>query len=282
MARKRKRIWPSGLPRRDDNNFDRQLIGLSGPKALQQSLPLVHITGVWRGKEIVQRGTLKTKACDVFLTELLYFFVLRPAYCLPFGNQASHQITRFPVVFILRPEAVKNPRHVYPFDTGGAARGAFAEQADPHIPLEDYALDPTHVAATKFIGWAFGDLESYFEGRLREGVQDDISPSDIVASAYLDIARMGMEGSNLHDKRASGVEVAASHNVDLRGNVRLAIFPKQFLEKNQPFVNELKELEAQGADLAIYDWQPNRTPNEFQMDLMRICREWYCRKGIMR
>lgn len=281
MARRKPiRRWSNGLPRREDGNFDRQLIGLAGSQALSPS-PLVHVTGVWKGKEIVERGTLKTGPCDVFPGELLYFFVLRPAYSLPRGGQESHQISRFPVVFIVRPEAVKDPRHVYPFDTGGAAKGAFVTQADPNIPLEDYALLPSHAAAAEFIGWAFGDLESYFEGRLREGLQEEIPYSRMVAAGYLDIARMGIEGSNSHDKRASAVEIASSHNVDLLGNVRLIILPKQFLEENDRFLEELRKLEAAGADVETYDWQPNRTPNEFQKDIMRISREWYKRRGII-
>jgi hypothetical protein len=275
--RKPPRTWPNGLPRRQDNNFDRQLIGHTGLATLPEMLPLVHVTSVWCGKEIVLKRVLETNFCPVFGTELLYFFVLRPAYCLPHGNKESHQISRFPVVFVVHPEAVPEPRHVYPFDTGGAAKGAFAKQADPYVPLEDYALRPAHASASAFISWAFGDLESYFEGRLREGLQQGLSPHELVASGYLDIARMGVKGSNEHDKRASAVELAASHNVALEANVQLAIFPKQFLEGNEPFLAEIRELELRGAHVETYDWRPNRTPNEFQEDIMRICRQWYAR-----
>lgn len=181
----------------------------------------------------------------------------------------------------MRPEAVKDPRHVYPFDTGGAAKGAFAKQADPNVPLEDYALEPSHAAVARFMSWAFDDVESYFEGRLRENLQTEVHSYEMVASGYLDIARMGVEGSNEHDKRASTIEVAASHNVDLMGNIQLMIFPKQFLEDYEAFHDNLKKLEALGADLETYDWQPNRTPNEFQKDIMRITQEWYRKKGIL-
>jgi hypothetical protein len=266
------------MPRRDGVNYDRQLIPHSAPGGLPAALPLVHVTAAWPAKEILRSGKFVTKWCDVFETELLYFFVLRPAYRSRYGQEESHQLSRFPVVFILRPEAVGDPRHVYPFDTGGAAKGAFGKQADPYVPLEDYAVTPTHAGAVGHIGWAFGTLESYFEGQLRGGLQDEIPRGESVTNGFVDVARMGVEGSNDHDKRASTVELAASHNVDLKGNVQLVILPKQYLEGNEAFLEELAEL---GADIELYDWQPNRAPDEFQKDIMRISREWYSKKGIM-
>lgn len=279
MARRgRKPTWRSGMQRREGVNYDRQLISRSAPDGLPAALPLVHVTAAWPAKEIVRSGKLITKRCDVFEAELLYFFVLRPAYRSKFGNEESHQLSRFPVVFILRPEAVADPRHVYPFDTGGAAKGAFAKQADPYVPLEDYAVASTHAGAVGHVGWAFGSLESYFEGRLRDGLQDEVPAGESVTRGFIDVARMGVEGSNDHDKRASTIELAASHNIDLPGNVELVILPKQFLEGNATLLDEIK---AFGANVELYDWQPNRSPDEFQKDILRISREWYQRRGIM-
>lgn len=277
-AARRKRTWPDGMPRRDNTNFDRQLIGKSASGSFPDKLPLVHVTAAWPAKEIIRDRKLLASHCDVFDAEMLYFFVLRPAYRSKFGDKESHQLSRFPVAFVLRPEAVHSPKHVYPFDTGGAAKGAFATQADKYVQLEDYGLEPTHAAAVAHIGWAFGSLEAYFEGRLRDGIQDEVKPFESVVVSFIDIARMGVEGSNEHDKRASTVELAASHNVDLADNLLLVILPKQLLEANAPLLDALKTL---NADIEPYDWQPNRAPDEFQKDILRISREWYRRQGIM-
>ncbi|MET1111695.1 MAG: hypothetical protein ABWX67_09240 [Allosphingosinicella sp.] len=278
MPKQQRRL---GLPRRKDRNYDRQLVDLAGTSIVCDELPLVHITAVFPGKEVMRTGTLEVRPCPVFKDDLLYFFVLRPAYCLAHGNEPSDQLSRFPVVFVLRKEAVPDPRHVYPFDTGGAAGGAFDKQADPWVPLEDYGLESSHAAVAKFISWAFGDVESYYEGRLREGLHEEVHGKRLVAKGYYDIARMGVEGSNVHDKRASAIEVAASHNVPLVGNVRLIIFPKQLLEDYEELHEKLDELKALGAKLETYDWQPNRSPNEFQKDIIRICRDWYSGEGIL-
>lgn len=274
---KRKPVFRGGMPRRENVKYDRQLIARSAPGGLPDNLPLVHVTAAWLAKEIIRDGAFATKWCNVFEAELLYFFVLRPAYRSRLGHQESHQLSRFPVAFILKPSAVPTPKHVYPFDTGGAAKGAFAAQADPYVFLEDYAVDSSQAGAVGHIGWAFASLEAYYLGNLRQDIQDGIPQSESVTLGFIDVARLGIEGSNHHDKRASTVELAASHPVHLQDNVELAIFPKQYLEGNSLFDTVI----ALGADVAFYDWQPNKAPDEFQRDIMEIARRWYSRKGIL-
>lgn len=276
-----RKIWRDGMPAREDRNFDRQLAARAPALAMPEGLPLAHVTEVWKAKEAILQQQLLTRKCDVFRRQLLYFFVLRPAYLRRVGEEKSHQITRFPVTFVLRAGAVPDPYHVYPFDTGGGATGAFRSVADALIALEDYELDPTHSAAASFIHWAFGSCEAYYEGRLRPDLRDDLAIHECVASGYIDIAQMGSVGSLKHDKRASTVEIAASHPVQLAGNVQLLIVPKQYLEGYDALWTEIEKLIAAGTEIETYDWQPNRAPNEFQKDLMRISRDWYRRRGLL-
>lgn len=58
------------------------------------------------------------------------------------GEEKSDQINLFPFVFVVSPNNLGTPYHVYPFDTGGAASGVFHERADPYVPLEEYELAP--------------------------------------------------------------------------------------------------------------------------------------------
>lgn len=265
------------MPRRANSAFERQLQTRSAPAGLPKAVPLAHVTAALTAIEIVKSGSFEVRDCDVFNAKLAYFFVLRPAYRGKGGDQPSHQLSRFPVAFILRPEAVPNPRHLYPFDTGAAARGAFANQADSLVPLEDYALSPNHAAASGHIGWAFRTLDAYFRGALRNDIEDGVPFTESVTRGYIDVARMGRENSNEHDKRASAIELAADHDVALNGNLLLAILPKPYIEDGTDLVANLK---AMGADVEGYDWQPNRAPDEFQKDLMEISRVWYRRKTI--
>lgn len=269
------------MRRREDRNFDRQLIGLSGPEVDVRELPLVHVTAAWNSKEILRSSKLLTRRCKVFKKDLIYFFVLRPAYRTKIGDEDSHQISRFPVAFVFKSTAVPDPLHVYPFDTGGAADGSFDSQADPYVPLEDYALEPNYKSILTFISWAFGKVSDYYSGRTRHGLSDAIKPFQSVAVSYLDIARLGSEGSNEHDMRASTIEVAASHNVEISGNLHLIIAPKQFVEGNKPVMDLVDPLIGAGANLKLYDWQPNRSPNEYQMDIQRIAEDWYNKAGLL-
>lgn len=278
MAKRR----ANGIPRRHGLPPDRQLRKRAARGTLPEKLPLVHVTAVWPASEIVRSGKFETRHCTTFKRNLLYFFVLRPAYRISDGDAKSHQINRFPVVFIVSPDAVPNPHHVYPFDTGGAVTGVFAEQADPHVPLEDYELEPKHAAAAGHIGWAFETLEAYYDGELKGDLLDNVPDFETVTRGYNDIARMGRSGSNRPDKRASAIEIAANHDIDLRGNVLLAILPKQYLEAasgtNNDFIKLLMDWDI---DTRVYDWQPNTKPNEFQEEIARIARAWFKENGYL-
>lgn len=270
-----------GMPRRIGIAGDRQVRERSATaKLTHDKLPLVHVTSVWAANEIVTAGKLETRHCKVFRRDLIYFFVLRPAYKDKHSDEKSHQLTRFPVVLILNPEAVEVPFHVYPFDTGAAVSGAFGDQADPYVPLEDYELEPTHAAAAGHIAWAFKTPLAYFDGQLRHDILADVPDFESVTRGFVDVARMGRAGSNQHDKRASAIEVAVSHDLDLKGSVLFAVLPKQYLEAasgpNAMLLARLAELDIEHQ---FYNWQPNTAPREFQDTIGEICRIWLGENG---
>lgn len=277
---KRPRTWPNGMPRRQDNIYDRQLISVCTPSHGYDALPLVHVTPAGKARDIIKTSKIIAQPCEVFDIELIYFFVLRPAYASKFGEQRTHFLNYFPVAFVMKPEAVPRPYHVYPFDTGGGAKGAFRAHADRFIPLDDYALEPSHAAAARFIEWAFGTLERYYDGRVRPELDKNIHPDESVAVGYRSISKMGIVGSLDHDTRASTVEVASRENVDVPDHLRLIILPKQMIERDTEFKVGIDKLKANGTTIEVYDWQPNRAPSEFQRDIMRISREWYRGQGM--
>lgn len=280
--RKKIRVWANGMRRRgDEYDFERPLRDRFVPLAAAARLPLAHVTSVFSGREIIETAKLTTKTCTVFGLPLTYFFVLRPAYLNKFGSEKSDFLDYFPVALILKPAAVTTPYHVYPFDTGGAATGAFKARANKLVPLEDYELETSHEAAAGFIGWAFGSAASYFDGVLRGDLQTEIKAAESVATAYVAIAKLGVAGDPDHDTRASTLEMASAEHVDLGDNVMLAILPKQLLELPGRFRTALDDLIAKATEVEVYDWRPNRAPAEFQRDLLRISRSWYAAKGVI-
>ncbi len=271
------------MRRRKGMPGDRQLRARTrGATSLPQTLPLVHTTAVFTAADILRGGKLETAECGVFgpRKQLLYFFVLRPAYRSRRGADPSEQLSRFPFVFVMRPEVGDRPYHVFPFDTGAGAAGAFADKADPLVYLEDYQLDPELSAASRLIEWGFGTCEAYYDGQLRNGVLDGVPDYDFVTRGYVDVARMGREGSNQHDTRASTVEVAVGHDVQLKDNVLLAIVPDRFLEAqagpNGEIINRLKDL---NIPYKTYKWLPNTAPDEYHAEIAKIARAWFRQEG---
>lgn len=240
---------------------------------------LIHVTAVGYGREIIEAGQLETRPCKAFKSrELVYFFALRPAYRLKDGTEKTDKINYFPCVFVVSPEKLHTPFHVYPFDTGGALAGVFDGKADRTVPLQDYELDPDLEAAGRHIGWAFGDMDRYLRGDLKPDLLDNVPQHETVTRGFVDIAGLASSGHNAPDRRASAVEVAYDRHIPLRDNVKLVILPKQYVEdtagKNHALMARLEEL---GIKWRVYDWQPNRAPDDFLHEISEIVTRSYAR-----
>jgi len=241
---------------------------------------LVHVTPVGVAREIIRSGQIETRDCRVFQKPLNYFFVLRPAYRSKAGEQASDQLDRFPFVFVAAPDNLGPPFHVYPFDTGGATRGAFDEQADEYVYLEDYKLKPNYEAVSGQIGWAFGSRAAYYDGELRQGLEATLAHHEAGPRSFLRIAALASVGSNRPDQRASAIEIAFDHHVVLKGNVKFAVLPRQFLEDprgdNKPMIDGLH---AAGIAWTYYEWEPNSAPDDFRQEITRLVRAYLVREN---
>ena len=212
----------------------------------------------------------------MFNKELVYFFLLRPAYRVSQSDEKSDQINRFPFVFVLRPTNVGTPHHVYPFDTGGAFSGVFGDKPDPYVRLEDYELLPTLSAAAGHIGWAFGSVDNYFYGSLKLGLVETLQQWESASRSFISIAALASSGHNQPDKRASAIEVAYRHHVPLKGNAILAVLPKQLLESGTATNVELiKKLNDQDIKWKEYDWHPNSKPDDFFDEISNIVFEHF-------
>lgn len=241
---------------------------------------LVHVTPVGAAREIIRSGKIETRQCKVFGKALAYFFALRPAYRLKDGGEPSDQLDRFPFVFIVDPEGLGAPYHVYPFDTGGAMKGAFDEQANDYVYLEDYRLRPNFDAVSGHIGWAFGSRPAYYDGELRNDLDATLAYHEAGPRSFLGIASLAAVGSNRPDQRASAIEIAFDRHVPLKGNVKFAVIPRQFLEDPRGDNTAMIEgLKAAGIAWTYYEWEPNRTPDEFRLEISRLVRQHLVEKG---
>ncbi len=262
---------PRGLPTK------RELVVLAAGSKVNRppdSLDLVHITSVGWGRRIISAALIETRHCAVFGREVVYTFLARPAYRFSDGDTKFDQMSRFPFVFVLSPELLGDPFHVYPFDTGAAAAGRYGDKADPTVFLDDYELEPSIAAAMQHIAWAFGTNGAYFDGTLKAGLADSLPFWRSVGRGWVDIAGLAAIGANRPDARAASIEVAYSRSVNLKqGHIRLVIFPQQLIEDdrgdNAEFIAELERL---NVSVKTYDWRPNETPDSFMDEITRTVR----------
>lgn len=265
----------SGFAKRDIR--DKKLFG-----TIPDDLPLVHVTAVGAAREIIDSGQIEMRHCRVFKRDLVYFFLLRPAYRVGESDAQSDQINRFPFVFVVDAKNMSVPSHVYPFDTGAASAGIYGDWPDPFVPLDDYELEPNLGSAAGLIGWAFGSVEAYFNAEVRQGLKESLKSWESAAQSYLTIAALGTTGaSNRPDKRASAIEVAYDKHVPLKGNATLAILPKQLLESQGAQNSDLvSKLTAIGMVWEAYDWQPNTRPDDFFVQITEIAAAYFKTKGL--
>ena len=256
----------------------------------REGLTLVHVTASGFAKGILELDAFLAAPCRVFSYHdgarsrprmLVYFFALKPAYRLKSGDAPAHVSSRFPFVFLLSAEKLgkANLEHIYPFDTGGAAAGAFDEAAfgghtNPNDCLEDFSLGADLDAIDRHISWAFGSRRAYFEGRLQPALSDRI-PNFSPWRSFVAIANLGVEEGPKTDKRASAIELAYGGNVPVTGNVEHAVIPDAFLQDDQGENQDvMAALRAAGVTFSTYHWQPARSPNSYYSELTRIVRAY--------
>ena len=274
------------------NRMMRRKVQLLTNGVAKQSLPfakpsrfmLMHVTSVGYAKEILRSGQIEMRPCKVFGKKLLsYFFELRPAYRLKHNDEKQEHITMFPFVFIVSPDLLDTPYHVYPLDTGGADAGAFEAKADKHVPLEDYALSNSLDHAAGHITWLFGSPEDYYAGNVKANVMGTLQPFDSEARSCVAIAELASAGSNAPDDRASAIEVAYARHVKLREHARCVVVPKQFLESNGVENTEFLEmLRDANLEIRTYEWQPNVPPEFFRGEIRRIVRGYLVDQKILK
>lgn len=254
------------------------------PYARPTRFMLMHVTTVGSAKEILRTGQIEMRPCKVFENQsLTYFFVLRPAYRLKHNDEKQEHITMFPFVFIVSPDALGTPYHIYPLDTGGAATGAFDAKADEYVPLEDYALSNSLDHAAGHIAWLFGSAEDYYNGDVKADVMGSLQHFESEARSCVAIAELASTGYNAPDDRASAIEAAYFKHVKLKDHARCVVAPKQFLEDNGVQNTQfLKLLRDAGLEILTYDWQPNVPPEFFRGEIRRIVREYLVEQGILR
>jgi hypothetical protein len=277
------------MPAKDPDKIERNPSGRNPKQTLLEitgsetpvdgRLTLVHVTSAGHASEILEQEQLVTKKCEVFEKHLVYLFLCQATYRRKDWERKSKDLSIFPVAFILDPNKLGDPYHVYPFDTGAAVNGRYRGARADGVYLEDFALSQDLDSARRFISWAFGSLNSYLDRKLKDEAELSKTYEDwhFVAERFVHIARQAAPGQNEHpDGRAASIEVAYDKHVPLDAAVRCVIVPDAFLESSRtknknPVLT--KFLRTSNASIKVYKWRPNDAPNWNMAEIERLCRE---------
>jgi hypothetical protein len=242
-------------------------------------LNLVHVTSAGFAKQILKDQKIVTRNCKVFGKDLVYLFLCHAAYRRKDWGDKSDNLSIFPAAFVMDPEKLGSPFHVYPFDTGAAVDGYYKDAGADSVYLEDYALSQDLEGARKFIAWAFGSIGGYLNRTLRD--EEDLSKTyeqwDFVPARFIHIARQAAPGHNDNpDGRAAALEFAYDRHVSLPGSARCLIVPDALLENpttgNQN-LDLIKLARSCGVELKPYQWRPNDAPNWHMSQVEELCRK---------
>src|ERR1017187_7070133 len=190
-------------------------------------LPLTHICEAFDFRNIAVTQQLATSPCNVFAGEhLLYFFYGKPAY-RPFReNAATSNLAFMSVCILLKPEALRRPKRVAPFDTGAFQNGLFKDQMHPKMKLDDFLLDPTYDMPARVVGRFYDSNKAYYS---ESPVQITIPPLEFEAASYYGL--ISAKATTPTDDRRSTIEVQSDSAIALTTDlVLLIVLPRVFLD----------------------------------------------------
>ncbi len=190
----------------------------------EKAMPLMHSTPTAIGARIIVQGELRTRACEIYGTDLLYLFYGRPAF-KPLPGEAPSGITEhLPMCLVLDPALLGDALRILPFDSGGYDRYG------PHIGgllnRPDFELGPRGDVPMRLIRAFFDSNGNYYRARPTADA-DTISFTHEAARAF---ARLSLDQSIADDDdRRSTIEVQIARSIPLSGALRAVVAPAALL-----------------------------------------------------
>jgi len=229
---------------------------------------------MWDFRSILAAGYLSLNPCPVFGEDLLYFFYGRPAY-----RRAANPVTtsaRAPMVFVLRPDAVKSLRRVFPFDSG-AFPHRYSLWLAHGMTLDDFALDPDPISALRHVSAFFATNRQYW----------NCEPASLPAAAG---AEMEVETlfrvfqdtrppEDLDDRRHA-VEAQFDWQVPVDDKHILAIvLPAQSLDHKE--IKDFRSSAGMGIEFVGYELNRHKSATEYQALLEGYAKDIQEKRGFL-
>jgi hypothetical protein len=187
---------------------------VAGASPAAPTLPLVHLTYMRNLPELIAKNSIPATDCDVYKTNLCYFFYGKPAYQTK-GDRASKLLPEAAVCLVLRTELLPEPRRVYPFDTGAFIEGRYGSYMPEKAELVDFELEPARESAARLVSLFYGNNQNYFRGEVATTKQ--LSALDYAAHTYRSLA--ASETSTDFDERCCTCELQFERDIPLGDGV---------------------------------------------------------------
>jgi len=236
-------------------------------------LPLVHSTDAYRFVDIMDSDSLTPQSCRIFGQPLLYCFYGRPAYRANLDEAPSGLGHYLPVCVLFKAPKGCTPRRVFPFDSGAFKSGYYEEAIHRAMSVDDFGLDADPHTPGRVISLFFGSVGAYLNTQPSNALEVDFTQFE--ARAYH--ALITKQTKSNADDRVCAIEVQLDESVSLQSAAQAIIGPGPLLEC-APVKNYISRL---GIDALPYDQLGRARPGEYATELVRLCREYYKRSGLM-
>lgn len=186
-------------------------------------LPLTHAMDRRRWGDQTQMDSILPDAerCDVYDEYLTYLFYGRPAFRPHGENRPSSKFGLLPVCFILREDAVRAIKRLYPFDTGAHAIGLYDYALSKDCDREVYSLPTSISSAAQCVSAFYESSEKYLLAYPKVGMPSGVDPD---CEKYI---RLITETDELAvDDRVSAIELQVEVPIELKDKVLAVIGPR--------------------------------------------------------
>lgn len=200
-------------------------------------LPLIHTCDGFSFRKILASGKLKKTTCPVFEEDLLYFFYGKPSYRTTRDNQASSQMSHFPISFVLDIEKCNSsPHKIFPFDSGAFNHGMFKDYFHEETTFENISLNPKTETSRNFIASFYDCNEDYLQTRLKGNLS--VTPLAYEVEGYVSLVSSSKKTP--FDDRSSTLEISYSQDIPLSPeNILYIVVPSVYLD--DPYVRKTLE-----------------------------------------
>lgn len=236
-------------------------------------MPATHKQEWYMAEKVLASGQIEPVPCDVFQESLAYFFYGRPAYRFSRKEGSRGDRAYYPVCFVLDLNAIHIDK-VFPFDSGGFARGMYDGFFHRKMDVNLFSLCPPTMETIKsFINYFYGNNNLYYrsEGRLI----DSSLFTNLEFQSFVNF--FNNRGEEVFDERCSTIEVISKTSTVLSESLIAVIAPVDFKTAHG---KALRELRGGTVDIITYNTFKGN-PGSYNGVIRDKLYEYLCQKGFI-